>query len=136
MIAVLNASGSPVLPGNTSTATGRPSGSVSSPYSICMPAALAVPGIARTRPARSCVPSTHEEDRSNIAIPPRGQVPGGELLLDLPLPGYQPVHRRVHVIGARVGHAQVGAERGVPAAHQGTVDSFDSGRTARDTISA
>ena len=31
----VNAAGSPVLPGNTRTATGRPSGSVSSPYSIC-----------------------------------------------------------------------------------------------------
>ena len=31
----VNAPGSPVLPGNTRTATGRPSGSVSSPYSIC-----------------------------------------------------------------------------------------------------
>ena len=31
----VSADGSPVLPGNTRTATGRPSGSVSSPYSIC-----------------------------------------------------------------------------------------------------
>ncbi len=31
----VNAAGSPVLPGSTRTATGRPSGSVSSPYSIC-----------------------------------------------------------------------------------------------------
>ena len=31
----VNAVGSPVLPGKTRTATGRPSGSVSSPYSIC-----------------------------------------------------------------------------------------------------
>ena len=31
----VNAPGSPVLPGNTRTATGRPAGSVSSPYSIC-----------------------------------------------------------------------------------------------------
>ncbi|HEX9358432.1 MAG TPA: hypothetical protein VF933_32040 [Streptosporangiaceae bacterium] len=31
----VNAAGSPVLPGKTRTATGRPSGSVSSPYSIC-----------------------------------------------------------------------------------------------------
>jgi hypothetical protein len=31
----LNAVGSAVLPGNTRTATGRPAGSVSSPYSIC-----------------------------------------------------------------------------------------------------
>ena len=31
----VNAAGSPVLPGNTRTAIGRPAGSVSSPYSIC-----------------------------------------------------------------------------------------------------
>ena len=31
----VNAAGSPVLPGSTRTATGRPAGSVSSPYSIC-----------------------------------------------------------------------------------------------------
>ena len=31
----VSAAGSPVLPGNTRTATGRPAGSVSSPYSIC-----------------------------------------------------------------------------------------------------
>ncbi len=31
----VNAAGSPVLPGKTRTATGRPAGSVSSPYSIC-----------------------------------------------------------------------------------------------------
>jgi len=31
----VNAAGSPVLPGKTRTATGRPAASVSSPYSIC-----------------------------------------------------------------------------------------------------
>ena len=31
----VNAVGSAVLPANTRTATGRPAGSVSSPYSIC-----------------------------------------------------------------------------------------------------
>ncbi len=31
----VNAPGSPALPGKTRTATGRPAGSVSSPYSIC-----------------------------------------------------------------------------------------------------
>ncbi len=31
----VNAAGSAVLPGSTRTAAGRPSGSVSSPYSIC-----------------------------------------------------------------------------------------------------
>ena len=31
----VKAAGSPVLPGKTRTATGRPAGSVSSPYSIC-----------------------------------------------------------------------------------------------------
>ncbi len=62
-------SGSEVLPGNTSTATGRPLASVSSPYSTWRRPRL---------PSRECPnaassqhePSTHELDRSNIAIPP------------------------------------------------------------------
>ncbi len=31
----VNAAGSPVFPSKTRTATGRPAGSVSSPYSLC-----------------------------------------------------------------------------------------------------
>ena len=47
--ACTNAVGSAVLPGNTRTATGRPSGSVSSQYSICAFALLAVAGVAARR---------------------------------------------------------------------------------------
>ena len=69
VMAVLNDSGSLVFPAKTSTATGLPCGSVSSPYSICRRPRL---------PSRECPnaassqhePSTHELDRSNMAIPP------------------------------------------------------------------
>lgn len=35
LVIAVNAEGSPVFPSKTRIATGRPSGSVSSPYSIC-----------------------------------------------------------------------------------------------------
>ena len=132
VIAVLNDSGSPVLPANTSTATGRPAGSVSSPYSICLRPRL---------PSRECPnaassqhdPSTHEEDRSNIAIPPSARCRAASFFSISPLPGHQPVHRGIDLIGAGVGHAEVGAQGGVAAAHQRAVDSFGFGRTARDS---
>ena len=64
-----NVFGSPVLPAKTRTATGRPSRLVSRPYSI-----WALPRLpSREYPnaaSSQCVPSTQEEDRSNIAIPP------------------------------------------------------------------
>ena len=61
--------GSPVFPANTRTATGQPSGSVSSPYSIC--ALPRLPSREYPRAASSqLLPSTQEEDRSNMAMPP------------------------------------------------------------------
>ena len=63
----VNAAGSPVLPGKTRTATGRPAGSVSSPYSICSFPFL--PSREYPRAASGhCEPSSHEDDRSNSAI--------------------------------------------------------------------
>jgi hypothetical protein len=67
--AAMNAVGSPVLPANTSTPTGRPWGSAMMPYSIC--------GLPRL-PSRECPglasgqaqPSSHELDRSNSTRPP------------------------------------------------------------------
>ncbi len=63
----VNAPGSPVLPGNTRTATGRPAGSVSSPYSICR-----VPFLPSREYPRAASgqhrPSSQEDDRSNSAI--------------------------------------------------------------------
>ncbi len=68
-MAVLNDSGSLVLPGNTSTATGRPSASVSRPYSICLRPRLPsreCPNAASSQ----CAPSTQEDGRPDIAMPP------------------------------------------------------------------
>ena len=70
----VNAAGSAVLPANTRTATGRPSGSVSSPYSICSCLSCRR-GSSRARPAGSTEPSSHELDRSNSAI--RAGLPPG-----------------------------------------------------------
>jgi hypothetical protein len=63
----VNADGSPVLPGKTRTATGRPAGSVSSPYSICSVPFLPSREYPRAASGQ-CEPSSHEDDRSNSAI--------------------------------------------------------------------
>ena len=63
----VNADGSPVLPGKTRTATGRPSGSVSSPYSICSFPFLPSREYPRADSGQ-CRPSIQELDRSNNAI--------------------------------------------------------------------
>src|ERR1035437_2165170 len=113
----LNAVGSAVLPGNTRTATGRPAGSVNSPYSICGSPFL--PSREYPRAARGQHrPVTQEEDRSNKASGAVGvgwpaQVGADQLGLDGVLASGQPVHRRVHLIGGGVGHAQVRGQRGV-----------------------
>jgi hypothetical protein len=60
---------SDVFPGNTRTATGLPSASVSSPYSICSVPRLRSREYPRAASSQQC-PSTHDDDRSNIAIPP------------------------------------------------------------------
>jgi hypothetical protein len=62
----LNAVGSAVLPGKTRTATGRPAGSVNSPYSIWGSPFL--PSREYPRAANGqCLPVTQEEDKSNRA---------------------------------------------------------------------
>ena len=112
--ASMNAVGSAVLPGNTRIATGRPAGSVSRPYSICALAFLAVAGVA-TGGQRAVRPSIQEEDRSNSAI--RAGFTSGarcrraSLRLDAVLTAQQPVHRRVDLVGGRIGDVQV-ARRG------------------------
>src|SRR5674476_710651 len=63
---VVNAVGSAVFPGNTRTATGRPAGSVSSPYSICGSPFL--PSREYPRAARGQHrPVAQDDDRSNRA---------------------------------------------------------------------
>ena len=63
----VNAAGSPVSPGNTRTATGRPSGSASSPDSICSFPFLPSREYPRAASGQRR-PSSHEDDRSNSAI--------------------------------------------------------------------
>ena len=43
----------------------------------------------------------------------RRKVPGRQFLLDRILPGQQPVHRRIYLIGAGILDAQVRAQGGV-----------------------
>ena len=63
----VNTAGSPVLPGSTRTATGRPAGSVSSPYSICSRPFLPSREYPRAASGQ-CEPSSHEDDRPDNAI--------------------------------------------------------------------
>jgi hypothetical protein len=121
---------SEVSPGDTRIATGRPSGSVSSPYSICRTPRF----LSREYPKAASSqqrPSTQELDRSNTAIP-SFQVPAGQGRLDDFLAFTEPVHCGVHLIGARLGNAEVGPE--CRAFHQPTVDSFDVGCNTRARI--
>ena len=78
-----------------------------------LPAALAVPGVPERGQLAAAAfhPGGGQVEHRD---PARGQVPGRELLLDAALAAFQPVHRRIHLIGRRVGHAQVRADRGVP----------------------
>ena len=64
---LVNAAGSPVLPGKTRTAAGRPAGSVSSPYSICSRPFLPSREYPRAASGQ-CEPSSQEDDKSNSAI--------------------------------------------------------------------
>ena len=58
---------------------------------------------------------------------------GRQFLFDRILPGKQPVHCRIDLISARLGDAQVRAQRGVgPPAHGG---QLEAGATARAIIS-
>ena len=75
-------------------------------------AAFAVPGVAegRQRAARAGhIRRAQVEQRH----PAGGQVPGGQRGLDGVLAAEQPVQRRVHLVGGRVGHPQVGGQGGV-----------------------
>ena len=85
-------------------------------------ALLAVAGVAAPgqRAAPALQPRTGQVEQGHpLRVRVRCQVPAGELHLDRVLPGPEPVHRRVHVISVDLGHAQVGAERGVAPPGQG-----------------
>ena len=77
-------------------------------------ALLPVAGVA-ARPERAAPAlqprAGQVEQRHPGRVGGRGEVPAGELALDRVLPGGQPVHRRVRLVGGGVLDAEVGAER-------------------------
>ena len=77
---------------------------------------LPVAGVAAgaERAVRAFQPRAGQVEQGHpLRVRRRGEVAAGEALLDGVLPGLQPVHRRVHVVGRRVLDAEVGAERRV-----------------------
>ena len=118
----VNAAGSPVLPGKTRTATGRPGRVGEQPVLDLQFAFLAVPGVAAggQRAVPAFQPRGRQvEQRHPRRVGLRGQVAAGQLRLDRVLPVLQPVHRGVDVIGGRPGDAEVGAQGGVGPPGQG-----------------
>jgi hypothetical protein len=125
--------GSPVFPANTRTATGRPSLSVSSPYSICFLPRL---------PSRECPkaassqhePSTHELDRSNMAIPPSSRCrPASCFSMSSCRAASQSMAAYTSSVEAP---ATPRSAPRVTSCHQLIVDSLDAGRSTRETTSA
>ena len=113
-MAVLNESGSLVLPGEHLDGD-RPARRVGEQPVFDLPAAaLAVPGVPEggQLTAAALHPRAGQVEHGDTAL---GQMPGGQLLFDLPLPTGQPVHRGIDLIGAGIGHAQVRPQRGVTA---------------------
>ena len=101
-------------------------------------ALLAVAGVAARgqRAVRALHPRRGQvEQRHPVGVDRRGQVPGGQRGLDRVLAGQQPVHRRVHLIGATP-PATPRSTPSVVSAHQDSVASFDAGASTRDTINA
>jgi len=133
--AVVNAIASAVLPGKRSIPTGRPSGSVSNPYSIC--ARPRLPSREYPNAASSQhEPSTHEDDRSYIAIPPSFKCRRASFFSIFPFcASSQSIASYTSSVPAPA-TPRSAASVVSPAFHQRTVDSFDFGRTTRDRISA
>ena len=118
----VNASGSAVLPGNTRTATGRPSGSVRMPVFDLLAAFLAVAGVAAR--GQLTAPPGHPgggqvEQRHPARIHLGPQVFGGELAFDGVLAAHQPVHRGVDLVGGGAGHIQINAQGAIGPPSQG-----------------
>ena len=134
-MAVLNDVGSEVFPANTSTAIGRPSGQVSSPYSICFRPRLPSrewPNAASSQHD----PSTHDDERSNIAMPPAQRCRAASRAS---ISRCREISQSIASYTSSV--LAPATPRSIPTvvsspAHQPAVDSFDSGRTVRERISA
>ena len=118
----VNAAGSPVLPGKTRTATGRPDGSVSSPYSICSFPFLPSREYPRAASGQcqALQPRAGQVEQRHLRrVGLRAEVAAGQLRLDRVLPVLQPVHRGVDVIGGRISDAEVGAQGDISPPGQG-----------------
>jgi hypothetical protein len=133
--AVLKAIASAVLPLNRSIPTGRPSGSVSSPYSICIRPRL--PSREYPNAASShCVPSTQDEDRSYIVVPPWRRCRRASFfsIFSFCASSQSIASYTSSVLAPDTPRS--GASVVSSPFHQRTADNFDYGRTARDKISA
>ena len=129
----MNAAGSAVLPGNTLIATGRPSGSVSSPYSICSRPFF--PSREYPRAASwQCVPSTQEEDRSNMAMAPSRRCRRARAVS---MGSWRPSSQSIAAYtSSRGASAMPRSGPRVTSSHHARVASFGFGATTRETIRA
>ena len=121
----VNAVGSAVFPSKTRTATRLPSGRWQPVLDLHL-ALLAVPGPA-ARPQRAAPalqPRAGQVEQRHPGRFAAGPGAGGEPALDRVLPGSQPVHRRVLLVGGGVLDAEVRAERHIAPPGQGTASSL------------
>ena len=129
--AATNALGSPVLPANTSTATGRPSPSVINPYSIWDFPALRSLEYPRAASGQ-CVPSTHDEDRSNITVPPAARC---RFASAFSIDAWRATSQSIaSYTSSVVASPTPKSTPSVVSAHHRVVDSFEPGRASRATI--
>src|SRR5664280_1625883 len=132
-----NAVGSAVLPATTRTATGRPTGSVSSPYSICGSPFL--PSREYPRAANGqCEPVIQELDRSNSAS--RSGLTGALRCRSANAASMASWHSRSQSIAAYASSVLTSVRprsaARVVSVHQRVVASFEPGRQTRATINA
>ena len=133
----VNAVGSAVLPPNTRTATGRPAGSVSSPYSIWGRCFLPSREYPRAASGRH-LPVTQQEDRSNRAS--RSGLPGPLRWVRTSVVSMASWRASSQSIAAYtssvVASATPRSAANVVSAHQRVVASLEPGRHTRAMIRA
>ena len=124
--------GSAVSPGTTSTATGRPSASVTRPYSIWSDARPPVTAVAA--PRERAVAALDRGGGEVVEDEAAGsQVARREARLDALLALQQPVHRAVQLVLVRVGHPQR-RRASVLCVQRRVVASFEPGASRRAAI--
>src|ERR1035437_8710602 len=134
---VVNAVGSAVLPGNTRTATGRPAGSVSSPYSIWGSPFLPSREYPRAASGQ-CRPVTQEEERSNRASRSGLPTPVRWVRTSLvSMASWRPCSQSIAAYTSSVvASATARSSARDVSAHQRVVASFEPGRHTRAMIRA